>query len=91
MLNEPVKKTVEEMFLQYLKLVKLDVNEISDVQLIETRRAFYGAVGMVLVLIMEQGEKKRSQKELTDLLNNIRTEVWKFWKFEGSDKNIFSK
>lgn len=46
--------TIEEMYQQYLKLVNLKEANMIDAQRIETKRAFFGAIGMMLVTERDQ-------------------------------------
>lgn len=85
---EPVKETAEEMFLQYLKMVKLEESNMAPGQLTEMRRCFYGALGMHSVLIMQVAPHP---KRLNLVLNRIKTDVWRFWRgqIKGNGGNIF--
>lgn len=67
----------EKMFDHYLKLVKLDKNELSKIQLQETKRAFYGGAGNIIKLI---GNTPRNK--IFDVVFDLRNQVSDFWKDE---------
>lgn len=91
--NEPINRTihegrpfkgflVEEQFQLYCKRSKLDLDNCSTTQVIETRRAFYGAVGQLLVFL--NGElAERSEDEGVAELERIWEQVRAFWQRQG--------
>ena len=74
-------KNIDEMFDHYLKLVKLNKDELSKIQLQETKRAFYGGVGHIIKFI---GNSPKSN--LFDDVLNLRNQVSDFWKNETEKK-----
>ena len=72
---------VDEMFDHYLELVKLNKNELSEVQLQETKRAFYGGAGHIIRFI-----GNRPKSNLFDDVLNLRNQVSDFWKNETEKK-----
>lgn len=88
-MKEKVKETADGMFEQYLKLMKLDPEQMAPGQEVETRRAFNGALGMILVLVKESHIRYRGNpKQLNRVLNDLQKELWKYWRGQGAG-NIF--
>jgi len=72
---------IDTMFDKYLSLVKLDKRRVSPVQLRETRRAFYGAMGIMLVLLRDELTKYPDEKG-AEILEDMLQQVSKFWNTE---------
>lgn len=73
---------VEEQFQAYCKRCRLDLDTASPVQVIETRRAFYGAVGQLLVFL--KGElADQSEDDGVAELERIWEQVRVFWERQG--------
>lgn len=48
------KLSIEQEYQKYLKMVRLKESEMHEVQRIETKRAFYGACGQMLVMLRDK-------------------------------------
>lgn len=70
-------KSVECQFDFYLKQMKLDQKTMSDIQFIETRRAFYAGFGQMAILFMTRvGDLP--EDEGVEEIQSILTEVAEF-------------
>lgn len=69
---------LEEMYELYLKLCKLDKNNMPLNQQIETKRAFYGGAGMFHNAIMNE-LPKLSDHEASEELFSMENQIVKFW------------
>jgi len=74
-----MSKKIDEMFDFYLETVKLDKNKISEVQLIETKRAFVAGIGQTLDYQLTSLADK-SEKEAIKDLSSLLLETLDFWK-----------
>lgn len=82
--------TIEEMYQHYLKLVNLKESNMHPAQKQETKRAFFGAVGLFLVCQREQISAILDEEKAVDELEKQWQEVSAFWGKEISP-NALSK
>ena len=61
------KKQIEKQFELYLEKMGLKQSEISDVQFMETRRAFYAGFGQLLILLMGDISDQNEADAIADL------------------------
>lgn len=73
---------LELTFLAYLAKVGLDVNTMSQIQLQETKRAFYGGLSQMWVLFLEAGDLPEENCDV--LFNNIESQISQFWNNEAT-------
>lgn len=78
--------TVEEQFNLYLERAGLSNQKMSELQLRETKRAFYGAWGQFLLLYLDIGSKYK-EEDLLKILDNQFHEVGQFWTNETTNKS----
>jgi hypothetical protein len=74
--------SVAEQFKMYLELVGLDQRTMPTYQLRETRRAFYGGFGIMLVGVMNEVGKLGSEEEAKAMVDKMIDEVADFYKEE---------
>lgn len=72
---------IEEQFLQYLKLVKLDMNTMPLTQIIETKRAFIAGVGQLLVFML-QAQKTHTDEEGANMLTDLDRQLTVYWEMQ---------
>lgn len=80
------KFNLENQYQQYLKRCGIDENKMHPVQKQETKRAFFGACGQMLVLLREDVAELDDEKAigtLEDMLNQVNS----FWMKEATSKN----
>ena len=77
----PADFNLENHFNHYLKLVKIDPRKVMPFQLREMRRAFYGGIGILLVM-QNQQMKTFSEDECVKILNHLFDQVEIYWKQE---------
>lgn len=80
------KHTIESLFKKYLKLSDLDSRRMPPVQVRETRRAFYAAVGM-LIIFQRDVLGKKSDKEAIKCLERFLIEVGEYYKLQDAVQN----
>ena len=79
----PSSLKLEEQYQFYLKMVKLEESKMSETQKTETRRAFYGACGQILILardVISEMEERPAVATFQDLLKQVSV----FWSKEIS-------
>lgn len=69
---------VEDQFMFYLRTVGLKIDTMPRVQLIETKRAFYAAIGQLLAY--QLNEMIGSEHDVSNSLQNITNQVTTFFK-----------
>lgn len=74
--------TAEEMYQFYLNMVKLSEDKMYRRQRIETRRAFFAAIGIIMAEI-----KDRDYKLDFKFMDDLADELLKFWKDEAKESN----
>lgn len=74
--------TVADQFDFYLKKSKLKQSEMSDVQFVETRRAFYAGFGQMIILLTTKIGDVPDEEEGVDILDGFLTEVREFYEKE---------
>lgn len=80
------KFNLENQYQQYLKRVGLDENKMHPVQKKETKRAFFGACGQMLVLLRDDVSELEDDKAI-ETLENMDNQVNSFWVNEAVSKN----
>lgn len=71
-------KQIEKQFELYLEKMGLKQSEISDVQFIETRRAFYAGFGQLLILLLGDISDQNEADAIADL-DTLFTESQEFF------------
>ncbi|WP_348814085.1 hypothetical protein [Flavobacterium maritimum] len=71
------KINLEKEFKFYLQMVGLDPNKISDVQLQETKRAFYGGLGQMWKIVISMGEMP--DENCDAVFSDIDDQIAIFW------------
>ncbi len=80
-ISKEIPITVKQGFEHYLKLVDLDEEVVSEVQMIETKRAFYAGCGMAFLMLQDL---TTSPMELAiQKLQMLRNEVADFYNNEN--------
>lgn len=77
---------IEFMFSQYLMMVSLDKLDKNSVQYKETKRAYYGAIGQIL-LIQRDELTQLTEQESTDTLQSMLDETTDFWSKQFPENN----
>lgn len=72
------KRSLEAHYQQYLKLVKLSEHTMGPIQRIETKRAFYGAAGILLVYF-KQKVSTMNEDEAIQTMMILENQVQDFW------------
>jgi len=67
--------TIKEQYDLYLKLMQLDVGKMSEVQKIETQRAFYGGFGHLLKLLEGIANTEMPEEEAGKVLQRLVQEM----------------
>lgn len=75
--------TVENQFKLYLKRSGLDKLQMTELQMRETKRAFYGGFGQSLIQAKED-LSKLSIKESNNILNSQVQEINSYWLNEAN-------
>lgn len=86
----PLKKRflVEDMYNQYLTNVGLDKRKMKPYQVTETRRAFYGAIGMYQILQRDHiAAEGVTEDEAVGMIQDILDQVEEFFAKESLGKN----
>ena len=81
-----MNKKIEKLWNEYLKLVNLTEGTMHPQQLIETKRAFYGACGQLLVF-MRDDIGSLDENEGADVLQSMFNEVGDFWNSQSKRNN----
>lgn len=69
---------IEFMFNQYLMMTALDKLDKNSIQYKETKRAYYGAIGQLL-LIQRDELTQLTDNEAADTLESLLSETTEFW------------
>lgn len=75
---------LENRFEHYLELVKLDKAKMSDVQLVETKRAFMGGFGSAIVALNNDLDGL-NESEAILTLESLFWQIAEFWTKESID------
>ena len=76
---------IEKRFEHYLEIVQLDKSKMSPIQLIETRRAFWGGMGSAFVALNNDLNGLDEEASL-EVLIHLTMQVSQFWiKEVGTD------
>ena len=75
-----IKINLENQFQFYLKRVGLDEKTMSEIQLQETKRAFYGGFAQMWVLFIEVGELPEGDCDV--IFIDIEKQITEFWAAE---------
>lgn len=69
---------IEQAFLEYLKMVKLNINDLNEMQLQETKRAFYGGSGY-MIRALQRANNLPTQHESLTVFNNLEKQIENFF------------
>ncbi len=72
---------LEHQFNLYLKMVKLNRQNLSELQLQETRRAFYGGMAQMMMLLTDD-MRELSESDYMKTLDNLHQQIGRFWENE---------
>ena len=81
------KFNIEHQFMLYLERVGLNILTMDPIQLQETRRAFYGAAGQILLLVRDD-ITELSEKVGRLALHSMITQVAVFWENEVKPESL---
>lgn len=70
---------LEKQYQLYLERVNMDEDRMHPVQRTETRRAFMGACGQLLMLIMNDLQDIDDDKDRMDQMKDMINQVQSFW------------
>lgn len=79
--------SVEYQWLQYLKHTGQDLALMKEDQIRETRRAFYGAWGQLLILLKDDLTQFEDEATAVDLMEDMTREVGAFWNSQNGHDN----
>ncbi len=79
------KMSIADMYDDYLKLMKLDKRKMPPFQIQETKRAFYGAIGQ-LIIFFQEGLVKMSEEQGAEAMSDLTNQVKTFFYNEMSSK-----
>jgi predicted nucleic acid-binding protein len=78
---------VEFQWRRYCEMVKLPPEQMSLIQRVETRRAFFGAWGQLLVMARDElGSDEITDDEAVELLEKMTQQVKDFFEREVADQ-----
>lgn len=77
-----LKIDLENQFKAYLERVELDEQTMSQIQLQETKRAFFGGLAQMFVLFLEIGELP--EENCNAIFDEIESQISLFWLEETS-------
>lgn len=77
---------IETHYRKYLHLMSLDESKMADIQRKQTRRAFYGAWGQLLIL-MRDGISTHEEEEGINIMQAMLNQVAEFWIRQNSQAN----
>jgi hypothetical protein len=80
------KFNVEEQYKLYINRVGLKLEQMPPDQIRETRRAFFGACGQILIL-MRDDVGALPEKQAIKIMENMLQEVGNFWLVQGQRQN----
>jgi hypothetical protein len=80
------KFDIEFQFLEYVRRGELNLETAPPIQVIETRRAFYGAVGQMLILLRDDVSELPDDEAVT-VLQKMLAQVLEFWTRETNRQN----
>lgn len=75
------KFLITDAFDDYLKLVKLDKRKMPPHQIAETKKAFFGAVGQ-LIIFFQEGLTKMPEDQAIAAMADLTEQVRSFWSDE---------
>lgn len=76
------KFNIEEQFLTYLELMKLDHEKMPLDQLTETKRAFIGALSQFYIFLFSSA-KSLSDDEGAEALVDLQSQLSIYWEVQG--------
>lgn len=80
------KFNLAKQYQQYLERIGINENQMHPIQKQETKRAFFGACGQMLVLLRED-VSQLNEDEAIKVLENMNNQVYSFWVNENINKN----
>lgn len=78
--------SIENQYQQYLKLVNLNEGKMHPIQAKETRRAFFGAAGQILILFRDE-IGAMEEDDAIQAMDDLKNEVSHFWQKENNLTN----
>ena len=81
------KFNLENQYQKYLKLIKMKESNMHPVQRKETRRAFIGACGQMLILLRDDVAAIEDDDEAVKVLDDMINQVSEFWLNETGKLN----
>lgn len=69
---------IDHQFLKYLQRCELDPRSMSKIQLVETKRAFFGGCSQMLVVFRDEITKLRDQ-DAVDQMESMFNQCERFW------------
>jgi hypothetical protein len=75
---------IETAFLEYLKLMKLNIEELSQTQLIETKNAFYAGCGFMFRAFERAGELS-SDESTMDVFASLEKQIETYFQNQVTD------
>lgn len=79
-------QVIEGLYQDYLKKVKLTEKEMNPVQKVETRRAFFGAAGLILSYFKDT-IADMDEEVGAEAIEELWRETMEFWLYETSKKS----
>lgn len=73
------KFNLDEQYRIYLERVRLDESKMHPVQKVETKRAFMGACGQILLLMRNDVAEIEDEDEAVRILESLLDQALKFW------------
>jgi hypothetical protein len=77
---------LNEQWRLYLQRVGLTEEQMSEVQRTETKRAFYGAAGQLLILLRDD-VGRFPEPQAVQILEDMMAQVMNFWMSQTSKQN----
>jgi hypothetical protein len=82
----PKQFKLEDLWKKYQELVGLPEERMHAVQKIETKRAFMGACGQILILMRDEIGALPEQ-EACEIFSDLLNQVMQFWQVENKQQN----
>jgi hypothetical protein len=80
------KFNIDEAFEEYLKMSELKPSEMSEIQLTETRRAFFAGSGYMLMALIKVNNTLKMHEALP-VFESFKKQVSNFWETEVNNAN----
>lgn len=82
----PRKFLLEDLWKKYQELMKLPEERMHPTQRVETKRAFMGACGQMLILMRDE-IGALSEEEAVKIFEDLLNQVMIFWRGENKQQN----